>query len=87
MTHCNVRGAEVIVGDLSHVFLYEQGNTAQVAGVQLSQLANKTDGTYCLKEFARKIRGDDIHEPITRLAVIENTHNLCGGKVNKKLIR
>lgn len=25
MAHCNFRGAEVIIGDSSHVFLYEQG--------------------------------------------------------------
>lgn len=28
-----------------------------------------------------KIRGNDIHEPKTALAIIENTHNICGGKV------
>lgn len=25
MTHCSQRGNEIIVGDLSHVFLFEQG--------------------------------------------------------------
>ena len=25
MTHCNRRGSEAIVGDMAHVFLYEQG--------------------------------------------------------------
>jgi len=25
MVHCHRRGAEAIVGDLSHIFLYEQG--------------------------------------------------------------
>lgn len=81
MTHCNARGSEVIVGDLSHVFLYEQGNPAQIAGVQLSTVPNNPDGTFCLKAFAQKIRCNDIHEPITQLAIIENTHNICGGKV------
>lgn len=28
-----------------------------------------------------KIRGSDIHEPKTSLAIVENTHNICGGKV------
>lgn len=27
------------------------------------------------------IRGSDIHEPITQMVVIENTHNMAGGKV------
>ncbi|KAJ6639325.1 hypothetical protein Bhyg_12069 [Pseudolycoriella hygida] len=81
MAHCSQRGSEAIVGDLSHIFLYEQGSSAHIAGVQLNTIANKPDGTFCLEQFKRKIRGDDCHEPITALAVIENTHNMCGGKV------
>lgn len=79
--HCQRRGAEVICGNQSHVFLYEQGGAAQFAGVQISTVPNKPDGTFCLREFRRLIRGDDIHEPSTELAIVENTHNICGGKV------
>ncbi|KAG4067197.1 hypothetical protein HA402_000188 [Bradysia odoriphaga] len=81
MVHCSQRGAEAIVGDLSHIFLYEQGSSAHIAGVQLNTIPNEPDGTFCLNQFKRKIRGYDCHEPITALAVIENTHNMCGGKV------
>lgn len=81
MVHCNRRGTEAIVGDLSHVFLYEQGSAAQLGGVQLSTLPNRPDGTFCLKQLVRKIRGFDLHEPITSLVVVENTHNMCGGRV------
>lgn len=31
MVHCRERGDEMIVGDLSHVHIYEQGGSAQVS--------------------------------------------------------
>lgn len=33
MVHCNFRGAEAIIGDMSHVFLYEQGKVIEEAEV------------------------------------------------------
>nr|XP_019561917.2 LOW QUALITY PROTEIN: probable low-specificity L-threonine aldolase 2 [Aedes albopictus] len=81
MVHCNRRGAEAIVGDMAHVFLYEQGGSAQLAGVLLNNIKNKPDGTFCLEELQNKFRGFDVHEPNTELVLIENTHNMCGGKV------
>uniref|UniRef100_U5ERL8 Putative threonine aldolase n=1 Tax=Corethrella appendiculata TaxID=1370023 RepID=U5ERL8_9DIPT len=81
MVHCDRRGTEAIVGDLAHIFLYEQGGAAQIAGVSLNQIKNKPDGTYCLDEMKKKFRGLDLHEPITSLVCVENTHNMCGGKV------
>ncbi|XP_013106872.1 uncharacterized protein LOC106086664 [Stomoxys calcitrans] len=82
MVHCHRRGAEAICGDNSHTFLYEQGGAAQLAGVQLATIKNKTDGTFCLKEMQQKFRlYDDCHEPVTSLVIVENTHNMCGGKV------
>ncbi|XP_055306445.1 uncharacterized protein LOC129570757 [Sitodiplosis mosellana] len=82
MVHCNQRGCEVIVGGSSHVYLYEQGGAATIAGVSLDIIPNNEDGTYSLDEFRSKIRGsDEIHEPTTTMAVVENTHNISGGKV------
>uniref|UniRef100_A0A1A9VF61 Aromatic amino acid beta-eliminating lyase/threonine aldolase domain-containing protein n=1 Tax=Glossina austeni TaxID=7395 RepID=A0A1A9VF61_GLOAU len=55
---------------------------AQIAGVQLTTIQNRTDGTFCLDELQRKMHlYDDCHEPLTSLVVVENTHNMCGGKV------
>ncbi|XP_065076969.1 uncharacterized protein LOC135700406 [Ochlerotatus camptorhynchus] len=81
MVHCNRRGSEAIVGDMAHVFLYEQGGSAQLAGVSLNNIKNQPDGTFCLDELRRKFRGFDVHEPKTELVLVENTHNICGGKV------
>lgn len=81
MVHCNRRGSEAVVGDMAHVFLYEQGGSAQLAGVSLNNIKNNPDGTFCLKELRNKFRGYDVHEPKTELVLVENTHNMCGGKV------
>ncbi|KAI4455841.1 l-threonine aldolase-related [Holotrichia oblita] len=55
---------------------------AQLAGVQQALVRNKNDGTFCLDEMCSRIRIDpDCHEPYTALIVVENTHNMCGGKV------
>lgn len=81
MVHCNRRGCDVVVGHQSHVYLFEQGGAAQLAGVQLSPISNKSDGTFCLTEFAESFRGSDLHEVITTMAIVENTHNMCGGQV------
>uniref|UniRef100_A0A182TMA2 Aromatic amino acid beta-eliminating lyase/threonine aldolase domain-containing protein n=1 Tax=Anopheles melas TaxID=34690 RepID=A0A182TMA2_9DIPT len=81
MVHCSRRGTEAIVGDIAHGFLYEQGGAAQIAGVLLNTIKNNPDGTFCLNELVRKFRGFDVHEPNTVLVMVENTHNICGGKV------
>lgn len=81
MVHCNRRGSEAITGHLSHTFLYEQGGASQLAGVSLNQIENNVDGTFCLKKMQEKFRGFDVHEPKTSLVLVENTHNMCGGKV------
>lgn len=48
----------------------------------MNTVRNNPDGTFSLDEFRSKIRGEDpIHEPTTTLAIVENTHNICGGKV------
>lgn len=81
MVHCDSRGSEAICGDMSHTFLYEQGGAAYLAGVQQNPIRNNPDGTFDLNEVRRKIRGFDFHEPKTKLILVENTHNMCGGKV------
>jgi len=78
---CNGRDSELIVGDKSHIFLYEQSGACQYGGVSFRTIPNLNDGTMDIAQIADSIRDDDIHEPVTRLICIENTHNVCGGKV------
>lgn len=83
MTHADSRGCEIIVGDESHILLWEQAGAAQIAGIQLRTVANKPDGTFDLKEMVRKKRDNKAHSflPRTSLVCVENTHNSCGGRV------
>lgn len=64
------------------MFLHEQGAAAQVAGVSLCTLPNNDDGTFDLKKLDSMIRTDRIHEPISRLVLVENTIN---GKIIPQL--
>ncbi|XP_014469091.1 PREDICTED: probable low-specificity L-threonine aldolase 2 [Dinoponera quadriceps] len=75
MNHCDVRGSEVYCGDKSHVFQHEQGGAAQLAGVSLYVLPNNNDGTFDLKKLEGAIRSDRLHEPISKLVIVENTIN------------
>jgi threonine aldolase len=78
LAHCG-RGDEIILGSLSHTFFFEQGGSAAVGGIHPRTVANQPDGTLALAEIEAAVRTDNIHFPLTRLIVLENTHNLCGG--------
>lgn len=41
MVHCRERGDEMIVGDLSHLHIYEQGGSAQVSELHSQQKTKK----------------------------------------------
>jgi threonine aldolase len=78
LAHCG-RGDEVILGDKAHTFLFEAGGISALGGVHSNQVPNQPDGTLSLDDIRNAIRPDDIHQPITRLITLENTHNRCGG--------
>ena len=78
LVHCQ-RGDEVIVGNLSHIYLNEAGGMAALGGIQPCPLQNQKDGTLSLEEIRAAIRSEDVHHPITRLICLENTQNICGG--------
>ncbi|XP_068162198.1 uncharacterized protein [Antennarius striatus] len=83
MVHCRERDDEVILGDLSHIHIYEQGGTAQVAGVHSMIVNNLADGTFNLQQLESKIRHGypKVHFPRSRLICVENTHAILGGRV------
>jgi len=78
LVHCG-RGDEVILGDRSHTFFYEQGGCAGLGGIHPRTIPNKPDGTLDFSDIEAAIRPDNIHFPRTRLIVLENTHNRCSG--------
>ena len=80
LTFCQ-RGDEVIMGDLGHTFLFEAGGVSALGGVVIHTLPNLKNGTIALEKIENSIRVNDIHHPVSRLLILENTHNRCGGVV------
>ena len=78
LAHCN-RGDEVIMGTKGHTFLYEAGGIAALGGIHTQTIPNQADGTLALADIEAAIRHDDIHAPISKLIILENTQNACGG--------
>jgi threonine aldolase len=71
-------GQEVIVEVDSHVFQNEVAGASVVGGLQLRPL-DTPDGRLQTEQVRRAIRAADIHEPVTGLLCLENTHNRKGG--------
>lgn len=75
MVHCNERGSEAYCGEESHTVLHEQGGAAQVAGVTLSPIPNDGNGSFDLGVLKSKLRKDRLHEPVSKLVMVENPIN------------
>lgn len=78
LAHCG-RGDEVIMGDCAHTFLYEAGGISALGGVHPHTIPNQADGTLLIRDIQEAVRPDDPHFPRTKLLILENTHNRCGG--------
>jgi threonine aldolase len=78
LAHCG-RGDEVIMGNLAHTYLYEAGGISALGGVHPFTVPNQADGTLIMSDIQRAVRADDPHFPRSKLLILENTHNRCGG--------
>ena len=79
LTHCN-RGDEILLGDKSHIFVYEAGGISAFGGIHSHQLKNDENGTINIEDIKNGVRDfNDYHHPISKLVCLENTHNLCYG--------
>ena len=78
LTHCG-RGEEMILGDQAHIFFYEQGGSSAVGSIHPRTVPNQPDGKLLLEDIEAAVRPDNVHFPVTRLVVLENTHNRCNG--------
>lgn len=75
------RGHEAIAGASTHTVMDEAGGHAVVAGATVRALAERPDGTMDPAEIADAFRDPtDLHEPITGLVILENTHAHSGGR-------
>lgn len=82
MAHCDGRGDEMLIGDKSHIAIFEQGGSAFLGGVFSKLVKTLPNGQLDLDDVRSKINTiDDPHFVKTRLICLENTHNLKGGCV------
>lgn len=78
LAHCG-RGDEVIMGDCAHTFMYEAGGISALGGVHPHIIPNQPDGTLRIEDIRHAVRSDNIHFPKSKLLILENTQNKCGG--------
>lgn len=80
------RGQSAVLGDESHIFVYEQGGVSWLMGGVIHTLPNAPNGTFALTgkksvQEAFEQRPDDSHYSSIGCVSFENTHNRCGGTV------
>jgi threonine aldolase len=69
------RGQETIAGGSCHIVMDEAASHAVVVGTSVRALRERPDGALDLDEVRAAFRDpSDVHEPITGLIAIENTH-------------
>jgi len=73
-------GDEIICHRMSHVYQYEGGAPAALAGCSTALLEGDR-GMFTAEDVLAAIRPDDPHFPRTSLVVLENTQNRGGGAV------
>ncbi len=75
------RGYEAIAGASTHTVMDEAGGHAVVVGATVRPLAERPDGTLDPADITSAFRDPtDLHEPLTGLVVLENTHAHTGGR-------
>lgn len=73
-------GDEVILDGNAHIYYYEGGAPAALAGVMCRCLPG-VRGIFTAADLEGALRPADQHFPPTKLVCLENTHNRGGGKI------
>ena len=77
--HCRP-GDELLCEEGCHIYNYEQGGYAQIAGVAARAVPGRR-GVLEREQLENLVRPDDPHSVRTRLLCLENTHNRGGGSI------
>ncbi len=73
-------GQQVILEADGHIYHYEGGAPAALAGVQLT-LIRGAGGSLTWEQVEAALSPDDVHFPEPALVCLENTHNRAGGRI------
>ncbi len=68
------RGMETIAGTQTHIIVDEAGGHAVIVRTTVTPIPERPDGTMALADIEAAFREDDVHEPISGMVAIENTH-------------
>jgi threonine aldolase len=74
-------GQELILEKDAHIYVFEVGGMARVAGLVINQVVGK-DGVMAPEDVEAAIRVANPSFPVTGLISVENTHNIAGGMVH-----
>jgi len=74
------RGDEAVLERRTHTFFHEAGGMSSLMGVQAFPV-DGPEGWLTAEALEAARRPDNVHFPRTRLAIVENTANLAGGRV------
>jgi threonine aldolase len=85
LSHCG-RGREVILGDESHIYQYENGSASALGGLVFHPVRTDPDGTLPLDALRAAIHLPAhnyhfFHHAPPGVMCLENTHNRCGGRI------
>jgi threonine aldolase len=79
------RGSEVIAGDESHIYHYEQGGASTLGSLVFHPVHTENSGELSLANLKTAIRNrNDDHSALPGVICLENTHNRKGGVVLKQ---
>jgi threonine aldolase len=74
-------GDELVMEERTHTFQYEGGAACRFGGVSIRTF-QRASGIPEIEDIERCLRNPtDIHQPRSSLFVLENTHNMAGGRV------
>jgi len=73
-------GDDVIIEAGGHAMNFEGGSSAVLSSVQFTTIPG-TRGVFDADQVEAAIRVEDVHYPVSRLVIVENTHNRGGGTV------
>lgn len=73
-------GDEIICDKTAHVYNYEGGGIAFNSGCSV-RLLDGDHGRFTSRDVAQNINPYNVHHPVTKLVVVENTSNKGGGSI------
>ena len=79
LTNCREKGESALLGDKCHIYNYERGGIAGVAGIFPQVVPNLADGTFDLNVLQKLIPPPTEHIAQPTVICLENSQGGCSG--------